>query len=147
MSSSHNQAPHDEKNQLILEAGQEDRWLVTDMNKKYAEEVNQAMLQEVRKYPGQERQVMEYFQQDQQAMAGLRAPIFEEKVVDFIIEIAEGSERLVTPEQLMADPDMMAEEVKTEANKKPAKKKTARKKKPEPKAKSKAKADDKEKKN
>ena len=72
-----------------------------------AEEVNQAMLQEVRKYPGQERQVMEYFQQDQQAMAGLGAPIFEEKVVDFIIEIAEVSERRVTPEELMADPNMI----------------------------------------
>jgi trigger factor len=109
-----------------------------------AEEVNQAMLQEVRKYPGQERQVMEYFQKDQQALAGLRAPIFEEKVVDFILEIAEVSERSVTPEQLMADPDMVADEAKTEAKKKPAKKKTSRKKKPEAKAKAKAEDDPKE---
>jgi trigger factor len=99
-----------------------------------AEEVNQAMLQEVRKYPGQERQVMEYFQKDQQALAGLRAPIFEEKVVDFVLEIADVSERLVTPEQLMADPDMVAEEAKSEAKKKPAGKKTTRKKKPAAKA-------------
>ena len=89
---------------------------------------------------------MEYFQQDQQAMAGLRAPIFEEKVVDFIIEIAEVSERRVSPEELMTDPNVKAEEAKPEANKKPAKKKTTRKKKPASKAKSKAKADDKEKK-
>ena len=92
-----------------------------------AEEVNQAMLQEVRKFPGQERQVMEYFQQNQQAMAGLRAPIFEDKVIDFILEIAEVTDRSVTPEELMADPE---EEAPKEAKKKaPKKKKPAAKKK------------------
>ena len=92
-----------------------------------AEEVNQAMLQEVRKYPGQERQVMEYFQQNQQAMAGLRAPIFEDKVIDFILEMAEVTDRSVTPEELMADPE---EEAPKEAKKKaPKKKKSAAKKK------------------
>jgi trigger factor len=92
-----------------------------------AEEVNQAMLQEVRKYPGQERQVMEYFQQNQQAMAGLRAPIFEDKVIDFILEMAEVTDRSVTPEELMADPE---EEAPKEAKKKaPKKKKPAAKKK------------------
>ena len=108
-----------------------------------AEEVNQAMLQEVRKYPGQERQVMEYFQQNQQAMAGLRAPIFEDKVVDFILEMAVVSERSVTPEELMADPDAPTEEAEAEADKKPARKKTT-KKKPAAKAKAKAKDDAKE---
>ena len=91
-----------------------------------AEEVNQAMLQEVRRYPGQERQVMEYFQQNQQAMAGLRAPIFEDKVVDFILEMAEVSDRAVTPEELMADPEQSADEKKEAA---PKKKKAAPKKK------------------
>jgi trigger factor len=92
-----------------------------------AEEVNQAMLQEVRKYPGQERQVMEHFQQNQQAMAGLRAPIFEDKVIDFILEMAEVTDRSVTPEELMADPE---EEAPKEAKKKaPKKKKPAAKKK------------------
>ena len=91
-----------------------------------AEEVNQAMSQEIRRYPGQERQVMEYFQQNQQAMAGLRAPIFEDKVVDFILEMAEVSDRAVSPEELMADPDQAPEE-KKEAS--PKKKKAAPKKK------------------
>jgi trigger factor len=92
-----------------------------------AEEVNQAMLQEVRKYPGQERQVMEHFQQNQQAMAGLRAPIFEDKVIDFILEMAEVTDRSVTPEELMADPE---EEAPKETKKKaPKKKKPAAKKK------------------
>ena len=91
-----------------------------------AEEVNQAMSQEIRRYPGQERQVMEYLQQNQQAMAGLRAPIFEDKVVDFILEMAEVSDRAVSPEDLMADPDQETEE-KKEAS--PKKKKDAPKKK------------------
>ena len=104
-----------------------------------AEEVNQAMLKEVRKYPGQERQVMEYFQQNQQAMAGIRAPIFEDKVVDFILEMAVVSERSVTPEELMADPDAPTEGAEAGTDKNPAKKKTT-KKKPAAKAKAKAKA-------
>lgn len=97
-----------------------------------AEEVNQAMLQEVRRYPGQERQVMEYFQQNQQAMAGLRAPIFEDKVIDFILEMAEVTDRAVSPEELMADPDEAPAEAKKEAKKKAPKKKAAAKKKAKP---------------
>ena len=89
-----------------------------------AEEINQAMLQEVRKYPGQERQVMEYFQQNQQAMAGLRAPLFEDKVIDFMLEMAEVTERKVTPEELMA----MPEEDEANSEKKAPKKKAAKKK-------------------
>ena len=98
-----------------------------------AEEVNQAMLQEVRKYPGQERQVMEYFQKNQQAMAGIRAPIFEDKVIDFILEIADVTDRSVMPEELMADPE---EEVPEKAPEK-AKKKAPKKKKPAAKKKAK----------
>ena len=97
-----------------------------------AEEVNQAMLQEVRRYPGQERQVMEYLQQNQQAIDGLRAPIFEDKVVDFILEMAEVSDRVVSPEELMADPDQVTEEKKEAAQKKkkaaPKKKRASKKK-------------------
>ena len=98
-----------------------------------AEEVNQDMLQEVRKYPGQERQVMEYFQKNQQAMVGLRAPIFEDKVIDFILEIADVTDRSVMPEELMADPE---EEVPEKAPEK-AKKKAPKKKKPAAKKKAK----------
>ena len=77
-------------------------------------------------------------------MAGLRAPIFEEKVVDFITEIADVSERRVSPEELMADPDAKDEELKADAAKKPAKKKTPRKKKTagKKKAEAEAKAED-----
>ncbi len=64
------------------------------------EEVNQALMQEARRYPGQERQVFEHFQKSPEAMANLRAPIFEDKVIDFITDLAEVTERAITPEQL-----------------------------------------------
>ena len=64
------------------------------------DEVNQALMQEARRYPGQERQVFEHFQKSPEAMANLRAPIFEDKVIDFITDLAEVSERSVSPEQL-----------------------------------------------
>ena len=70
-----------------------------------AEDVNRALVQEAQKYPGQEKQVFEMYQSNPQAMASLRAPIFEEKVVDFILEMATVTEREVTPEELMRDPD------------------------------------------
>jgi len=70
-----------------------------------AEDVNRALVQEAQKYPGQEKQVFEMYQSNPQAMASLRAPIFEEKVVDFILEMVTVTEREVTPEELMRDPD------------------------------------------
>jgi trigger factor len=70
-----------------------------------AEDVNRALVQEAQKYPGHEKQVFEMYQSNPQAMASLRAPIFEEKVVDFILEMATVTEQEVTPEELMSDPD------------------------------------------
>ena len=88
------------------------------------EEINQAMLQEARRYPGQERQLMEHFQKDQQAMAGLRAPIFEDKVVDFILEMAIVTDRDVTAAELMAEPGgMVSQDKKAKVKKKAAPKK------------------------
>jgi trigger factor len=70
-----------------------------------AEDVNRALVQEAQKYPGQEKQVFEMYQSNPQAMNSLRAPIFEDKVVDFILEMATVNETEVTPEDLMRDPD------------------------------------------
>jgi trigger factor len=70
-----------------------------------AEDVNRALVQEAQKYPGQEKQVFEMYQSNPQAMNSLRAPIFEDKVVDFILEMATVTETEVTPEDLMRDPD------------------------------------------
>jgi len=56
------------------------------------DELNRAVAMEARKHPGQEREVFEYFQKSPEAMANLRAPIFEDKVVDFIVEMAQAQE-------------------------------------------------------
>ena len=68
-------------------------------------ELNQAMMEHVRRFPGQEKQVFEYFQKNPQAVEQLRAPIYEDKVVDFILEMATVEEKDVTVEELMKDPD------------------------------------------
>jgi trigger factor len=64
------------------------------------EELTRAMMAEVQRYPGQEKQVIDYFQKNPQAMESLRSPIFEEKVVDFMLELAKVSEEAVAPAEL-----------------------------------------------
>jgi trigger factor len=70
-----------------------------------AAELNQAVMEQARRYPGQEQQVFEYFQKNPQAVDQLRAPIYEDKVVDFILEMATVTEQEVEVEELMRDPD------------------------------------------
>lgn len=65
------------------------------------EELNQAVMREAMRYQGQERQVLEFFSKNVEAKEQLRAPIFEEKTVDFILELAKVSEKSVTPEELL----------------------------------------------
>ncbi|MGD9614366.1 MAG: trigger factor [Alphaproteobacteria bacterium] len=66
------------------------------------DELNQALLQEARRHPGYERQVFDYYRKNPDALNNLRVPIFEDKVVDFIFELAKPAERSVTPQALMA---------------------------------------------
>jgi trigger factor len=65
------------------------------------EELNQAVMREAMRYPGQERQVMEFYTKNSELKEQLRAPIFEEKTVDFILELAKVDEKSVTPEELV----------------------------------------------
>lgn len=65
------------------------------------EELNQAVMREAMRYPGQERQVLEFYSKNAELKEQLRAPIFEEKTVDFILELAKVTEKSVTPEELM----------------------------------------------
>jgi trigger factor len=67
------------------------------------EEVVGALRQEASRYPGQEKQVIEFYRTNPNALAQLRAPIYEEKVVDYILSRAEVSERTVTREELMKE--------------------------------------------
>src|SRR4029077_18982656 len=63
-----------------------------------AEEMTRAMRAEAGRYPGQEAQVMEFFRKNPQAAENLRGPIFEEKVIDFVLELAKVSDKPATPE-------------------------------------------------
>jgi trigger factor len=64
------------------------------------EELGQAMRAEVQRYPGQEKQVYDFFQKNPQAIENLRSPIFEEKVVDFMLELAKVEDETVSAEKL-----------------------------------------------
>ena len=69
-----------------------------------ADEMTRAMRAEAGRYPGQEQQVMEFFRANPQAAETLRGPIYEDKVVDYVLELATVSDVSVTPEELAADP-------------------------------------------
>ena len=81
---------------LLAEVGRSNNITVTQ------EEINQAITREVRRHPGYERQALDFYRQNPEAVANLRAPIFEDKVVDFIVELAKVEERRVTPQELLA---------------------------------------------
>ncbi len=71
------------------------------------EELQQAMIAEARRYPGQEQQVLEFYQKNPQAIAQLRAPIYEEKVVDLIIDKAEITDEAVDKDTLFEEDEMI----------------------------------------
>jgi len=81
---------------LLAEVGRNANITVTQ------DELNQALIREAQRFPGAERQVLDYYRKNPDAAGNLRAPIFEEKVVDFIVEMAKPEERKVTPQQLLA---------------------------------------------
>jgi len=76
------------------------------------EEVQRAIAARARQFPGQEQQVFQFYTQNPQAAAEIRAPIFEDKVVDFIAELAEVTDRKVDRETLFMDPDDAVEKLK-----------------------------------
>lgn len=90
------------------------------------DDLNRAMMEEARKYPGQEKQVFDFFKNNPQAMEQISAPVYEDKVVDFILEMVKVKETEATMEELVKAIEAENEE---EAAKKPAKKKAAPKKK------------------
>jgi trigger factor len=68
-------------------------------------ELNAAVLDQARRYPGQEQKVLDFFKNTPQALEQLRAPLYEDKVVDFILQLASVTDQPMTPEELMKDPD------------------------------------------
>ena len=89
---------------LLSEVGQRNNITVTD------QEMSQALMMEAQRHPGQERQVLELYRNNPQALASLRAPVFESKTVNFILERAKIAEREVTAEGLMKEAAAESEE-------------------------------------
>lgn len=69
------------------------------------DEMTRAMAREAQRYPGQEQMVIDFFRKNPQAAESLRGPIFEEKVVDYVLELAKVTDKVVTPEELSAEPE------------------------------------------
>lgn len=95
---------------LLSEIGQNAKVTIT------ADDINKAIMNEARKYPGQEKAVFDFYVKNKQAVENLKAPVFEEKIVDYILGQAKINEKIVSVEELYS----------FDEDKKPAKK-TAKK--------------------
>ncbi|MGE0752763.1 MAG: trigger factor [Variibacter sp.] len=85
---------------VLAEIGEKNKIQVTD------EEVSRAAVERARQFPGQEQQVWDYYRKNPQALASLRAPIFEEKVVDYLLELASVTEKEVSREELFKEDEV-----------------------------------------
>ena len=87
-----------------------------------------AMMQELQRYPGREKEILDYFKKNPDAQNQLSGPVFEDKIIDFIIELAEVNEKVVNVEDLYKDDEVdIKDELKKEKNNK-SKSKVAKKK-------------------
>jgi len=82
---------------VIAEIGEKNNIKVTE------EQLRAAVMEQVRQFPGQERQIFEYYQKNPEALNALRAPLFEEKVVDFLIELAQVTDKPVSRDELFKE--------------------------------------------
>jgi trigger factor len=82
---------------VLSEIGEKNKITVTD------DEVGRAVIERARSMPGREKEVWDYYRSNAQALAQLRAPIYEDKVVDFILELANVTEKKVSRDDLYKD--------------------------------------------
>jgi trigger factor len=82
---------------LMAEIGEMNKISVSE------DELNRALMEQVRQYPGQEQRVWDYFRRTPAAVDSVRAPLFEDKVVDFLFELAEVTEKKVSREELYSE--------------------------------------------
>jgi trigger factor len=82
---------------VLSEIGEKNKISVTD------DEVGRAVIERARSMPGREKEVWDYYRSNAQALAQLRAPIYEDKVVDFILELANVTEKKVSRDDLYKD--------------------------------------------
>ena len=78
------------------------------------EDTKNAMMREIQKYPGQEKQIMDYLKNNPEAQQQLSGPIFEDKIIDFVLELANVNEKTVSIEELYKADEM---DLKKEAKK------------------------------
>jgi trigger factor len=84
---------------VLSEIGEKNKITVSD------DEVGRAVIERARQMPGREKEVWDFYRNNAQALAQLRAPIYEDKVVDFILELANVTEKKVSKEDLFKDED------------------------------------------
>ena len=82
---------------VLSDIGEKNKITVTD------DEVSRAVIERARSMPGREKEVWDYYRNNANALAQLRAPIYEDKVVDFILELASVTDKKVTREELYKD--------------------------------------------
>jgi len=82
---------------VLAEIGERNKLTVSE------DEITRAIVERARQVPGREQQVWEYYRNNPTAVASLRAPIYEEKVVDFLVELATVTEKQVSREELVKD--------------------------------------------
>jgi trigger factor len=89
----------------LAEVGQKAEIQITDS------EITQAIMNQARKYPGKEREFFEFVQQNQQMQQQMRAPLFEDKVVDYILEMAVVTDKPASKQDLQKSVEALDEEV------------------------------------
>jgi trigger factor len=82
---------------VLAEIGEKNNITVPD------EEITRAIVERARQLPGREQEIWEYYRKNPAAVAGIRAPIFEEKVVDFLVELAKVTDKQVSREELLKE--------------------------------------------
>ncbi|SDB42115.1 trigger factor [Bauldia litoralis] len=82
---------------VLSEIGEKNSIEVTE------EEVQRALSAQLRQFPGREKELVEYYRANPEAIASLRAPIYEEKVVDFLLELVNVTDKTVSREELMRE--------------------------------------------
>ena len=82
---------------VLSEIGEKNKITVTD------EEVHRALIERARQSPGREKEVYDFYRTNANALAQIRAPIYEDKVVDFILELANVTEKKVTRDDLLKE--------------------------------------------
>ena len=84
---------------VLSEIGEKNKITVTD------DEVSRAVIERARQAPGREKEVWDYYRNNAQALAQIRAPIYEDKVVDFILELANVNEKKISRDDLFKEED------------------------------------------